>query len=152
MAPEYAMDGLFSVKSDVFSFGVLVLEIISGQKNRGFYYENQELNLLSHAWNFWIEGKDMELMDPLAGDNYSTSEVTRCIQVALLCVQERAEDRPIMSSVVLMLSSETITISNPKPPGFSLRRNPLESDSSSCKPDMTYYTVNQISLTMPDGR
>ncbi|KAL9687827.1 hypothetical protein QQ045_032234 [Rhodiola kirilowii] len=152
MAPEYAMDGLFSVKSDVFSFGVLVLEIISGQKNRGFYYENQELNLLSHAWNFWIEGKDMELMDPLAGDNYSTSEVTRCIQVALLCVQERAEDRPVMSSVVLMLSSETITISNPKPPGFSLRRNPLESDSSSCKPDMTYYTVNQISLTMPDGR
>ncbi len=49
MAPKYAMDGLFSVKSDVFSFGVLVLEIISGKKNRGFYYANNELNLLGHV-------------------------------------------------------------------------------------------------------
>lgn len=43
------MDGLFSVKSDVFSFGVLVLEVISGKKNRGFYYANNELNLLGHV-------------------------------------------------------------------------------------------------------
>lgn len=49
MSPEYAMDGLFSIKSDVFSFGVLVLEIISGKKNRGFYYANNELNLLGHV-------------------------------------------------------------------------------------------------------
>ena len=49
MSPEYAMDGLFSVKSDVFSFGVLVLEIISGKKNRGFYYANNELNLLGYV-------------------------------------------------------------------------------------------------------
>jgi len=49
MAPEYAMDGQFSEKSDVFSFGALVLEIISGKKNRGFYYANNELNLLGHV-------------------------------------------------------------------------------------------------------
>lgn len=49
MSPEYAMDGLFSVKSDAFSFGVLVLEVISGKKNRGFYYQNNELNLLGHV-------------------------------------------------------------------------------------------------------
>lgn len=49
MSPEYAMDGLFSVKSDVFSFGVLVLEVISGKKNRGFYYSNNELNLLAYV-------------------------------------------------------------------------------------------------------
>lgn len=48
MAPEYALDGLFSIKSDVFSFGVLVLEIISGKKNRGFYYSD-ELNLLGYV-------------------------------------------------------------------------------------------------------
>ena len=48
MSPEYAMDGLFSVKSDVFSFGVLVLEILSGKKNRGFYF-SEELNLLGHV-------------------------------------------------------------------------------------------------------
>ena len=49
MSPEYAMDGLFSVKSDVFSFGVLVLEIVTGKKNRGFYFQNNERNLLGHV-------------------------------------------------------------------------------------------------------
>jgi len=49
MAPEYAMDGLFSTKSDVFSFGVLVLEIVSGKKNRGFYNADHELNLLGYV-------------------------------------------------------------------------------------------------------
>lgn len=49
MSPEYAMDGIFSVKSDVFSFGVLVLEIISGKKNRGVYISNHRINLLGHV-------------------------------------------------------------------------------------------------------
>lgn len=49
MSPEYAIDGLFSVKSDVFSFGVLVLEIASGKKNRGFYHPDHDLNLLGHV-------------------------------------------------------------------------------------------------------
>ena len=49
MSPEYAVDGLFSVKSDVFSFGVLVLEIVSGKRNRGFYNADHHLNLLGHV-------------------------------------------------------------------------------------------------------
>lgn len=49
MSPEYAMDGLFSMKSDVFSFGVLVVEIVTGKKNRGFYHTNNQLNLLAHV-------------------------------------------------------------------------------------------------------
>lgn len=49
MSPEYAMDGIFSVKSDVFSFGVLVLEVISGKKNRGVYSNSHHVNLLSHV-------------------------------------------------------------------------------------------------------
>lgn len=49
MAPEYAIDGQFSVKSDVFSFGILVLEIVSGKKNKGFYHPNHDLNLIGHV-------------------------------------------------------------------------------------------------------
>ncbi|THG08287.1 hypothetical protein TEA_006530 [Camellia sinensis var. sinensis] len=49
MSLECAIDGLFSVKSDVFSFGILVLEIVSGKKNRGFYHPGHRLNLLGHA-------------------------------------------------------------------------------------------------------
>lgn len=49
MPPEYAIDGHFSVKSDVFSFGVLVLEIITGTTNRGFHHPDHDLNLLGHV-------------------------------------------------------------------------------------------------------
>lgn len=49
MSPEYAMDGVFSIKSDVFSFGVLVLEIVSGKRNRGFYHSELDLNLLRYV-------------------------------------------------------------------------------------------------------
>ncbi|OIW10497.1 hypothetical protein TanjilG_00435 [Lupinus angustifolius] len=151
MSPEYAMDGIFSVKSDVFSFGVLVLEIISGKKNRGFYYANKEWNLLGHSWKQWIEGNALELIDSSIGDLYSQSEVLRCIQVGLLCVQEHAEDRPTMSSVVLMLSSETAVMAQPKNPGFCLGRNLAETDSSSSKQDES-FTVNHVTVTMLEAR
>lgn len=49
LSPEYIIDGLFSTKSDVFSFGVLVLEIVSGKRNRGFAHEDHHFNLLGHV-------------------------------------------------------------------------------------------------------
>ncbi|GKV19194.1 hypothetical protein SLEP1_g29484 [Rubroshorea leprosula] len=152
MSPEYAMDGLFSTKSDVFSFGVLVLEIVSGKKNRGFYHSNSELNLLGHAWRLWKEGKGLELIDPVVGSSYADQEVMRCIQVGLLCVQESAEDRPTMHTVVLMLSSETATMPQPKTPGFCLGRSAVETDSSSSKQEDQTFTVNQVTVTMLDAR
>ncbi|RVW37237.1 G-type lectin S-receptor-like serine/threonine-protein kinase [Vitis vinifera] len=57
MSPEYAIDGLYSTKSDVFSFGVLVLEIVSGKRNRGFSHPDHSLNLLGHAWTLYMEGR-----------------------------------------------------------------------------------------------
>ncbi|KAI3766676.1 hypothetical protein L2E82_16745 [Cichorium intybus] len=55
ISPEYAVHGRFSIKSDVFSFGVLVLEIVSGKKNRGFSHEGHRDNLLGHAWRLFKE-------------------------------------------------------------------------------------------------
>jgi hypothetical protein len=49
MAPEYAIDGLFSIKSDVFSFGILLLEILGGKKNRGSFHPDHSLNLVGHV-------------------------------------------------------------------------------------------------------
>ncbi|XP_034927215.1 receptor-like serine/threonine-protein kinase SD1-8 [Populus alba] len=151
MSPEYAMDGLFSVKSDVFSFGVLVLEIVCGEKNRGFYHSNSELNLLGNVWRQWKDGNGLEVLDISVGSSYCPSEVLRCIQVGLLCVQERAEDRPTMASAVLMLSSETASMPQPKTPGYCLGRNPFETDSSSSKQDES-FTVNQVTVTVLDAR
>ncbi|KAI3912732.1 hypothetical protein MKW92_039044 [Papaver armeniacum] len=125
MSPEYAVDGHFSVKSDVFSFGVLVLEIISGKRNRGFYHDNHHHNLLGHAWILWNEGIPCELMESGLGDSNSASslEVLRCIQVGLLCVQQLPEDRPSMSDVVFMLSSKNSLLPEPKQPGFFVERS-----------------------------
>ncbi|KAF3674093.1 putative serine/threonine-protein kinase receptor [Capsicum annuum] len=151
MSPEYAMDGLFSVKSDVFSFGVLVLEIVTGKKNRGFYNQNNHLNLLGHAWRLWKDGTSLELLDPSVGEPFSLSEVMRCIQVGLLCVQEQAEDRPNMATAVLMLGSESASLPQPKNPGFCLGRRTLDSDSYSTNYEET-CTVNQVTVTAIDGR
>ncbi|KAK4849852.1 hypothetical protein QYF36_001394 [Acer negundo] len=63
MSPEYATDGNFSLKSDIFSFGVLLLEIVSGKKNRGFCHPDHHLNLLGHAWVLWNNGRALEVKD-----------------------------------------------------------------------------------------
>ncbi|KAL4349353.1 hypothetical protein AHAS_Ahas10G0033500 [Arachis hypogaea] len=151
MSPEYAMDGNFSIKSDVFSFGVMVLEIITGKKNREFYSDNNELNLLGNVWRHWHEGTALTLIDPSIGNSYAESKVMRCIHISLLCVQERAEDRPTMSSVILMLSSEAPSMPKPKIPGFSARTNYPEIDSSSNKQN-DIWSVNQVTITMLDAR
>ncbi|KAI3680606.1 hypothetical protein L6452_35379 [Arctium lappa] len=150
MSPEYAMDGLFSIKSDVFSFGVLVLEIVSGKKNRGFYYADNQLNLLGHTWRLWKEGKGLELLDESVGVDFSKDEVLRCVQIGLLCVQEQADDRPKMSKVLLMLSSEAVQLPQPKYPGFCLGKRHFEAESSSKQDESV--TVNEVTVTILDGR
>ncbi|RVW81565.1 Receptor-like serine/threonine-protein kinase SD1-8 [Vitis vinifera] len=106
MSPEYALEGLFSTKSDVFSFGVLLLEILSGKKNTGFY-QTDSLNLLGYAWDLWKDSRGQELMDPGLEETSPTHILLRYINVGLLCVQESADDRPTMSDVVSMLGNES---------------------------------------------
>ncbi|XP_060669938.1 G-type lectin S-receptor-like serine/threonine-protein kinase SD1-13 [Ziziphus jujuba] len=106
MAPEYAIGGQFSVKSDVFSFGILMLEIVSGKKNRGFYHLGDNLNLVGYAWKLWEEERSQELIDECFRDSCTLLEVLRCIHVSLLCVQQLPEDRPSMSTLILMLGDE----------------------------------------------
>ncbi|KAL2475519.1 G-type lectin S-receptor-like serine/threonine-protein kinase [Abeliophyllum distichum] len=148
MSPEYAMSGHFSVKSDVFSYGVIVLEIISGKKNWGFNHPDHDYNLLGHAWKLWNEGSYLELIDTKLDESLSINEVERCIQVGLLCVQQRAEDRPTMSSVVLMLSTGNAELPQPKEPGFA--ETSVKIDSSSSHPSC--YTGNEITITNIEGR
>ncbi|XP_042063968.1 G-type lectin S-receptor-like serine/threonine-protein kinase SD1-1 isoform X2 [Salvia splendens] len=124
MAPEYAFDGKFSMKSDVFSMGVVILEIVSGKRNRGFKCALGYQNLLEQAWLLWKENRELELMDPCYNKSYVEWQVRRCIQVGLLCVQNAAEERPMMPSVVLMLSSEDTVLPQPKRPAFFMQSEP----------------------------
>ncbi|KAL9317352.1 hypothetical protein ACSQ67_013869 [Phaseolus vulgaris] len=117
MAPEYAMQGHFSVKSDVFSFGVLILEIVSGQKNSGINNGENMEDLLSFAWRNWKEGKAINIVDPSLNSN-SRNEMLRCIHIGLLCVQENLVDRPNMTNIMLMLNSYSLSLPIPAEPAF----------------------------------
>ncbi|KAK2354483.1 receptor serine/threonine-protein kinase SD1-7 [Trifolium repens] len=117
MSPEYAMEGLFSIKSDVFSFGVLLLEIVSGKKNTRFFQTNS-LNLLGYAWDLWINNSGINLMDSTLNDTYSKHLVLRYINIGLLCVQQSSADRPTMSDVISMIGNDTVPLPYPKSPAF----------------------------------
>ncbi|KAL8475742.1 hypothetical protein ACS0TY_028414 [Phlomoides rotata] len=117
MAPEYIISGKFSVKLDIFSIGVILLEIVSGKKNRGFECSCDHFHsLVGHAWLLWKENKSVELMDECLKDTFVESELKRCIHVGLLCVQQIAEDRPVMSSVLFMLGNDEAILPEPKEP------------------------------------
>ncbi|XP_035541652.1 cysteine-rich receptor-like protein kinase 4 [Juglans regia] len=117
--PEYVKKGVYSTKSDVYSFGVLLLQIISGKRNAYYYGLDESLNLLDYAYELWKEGKGMELMDPVLDDTISSLKLIRCMQTALLCVQETAKDRPSMLEVSSMLKNESAVLTIPKKPAFS---------------------------------
>ncbi|XP_076931275.1 G-type lectin S-receptor-like serine/threonine-protein kinase SD1-1 [Bidens hawaiensis] len=149
MAPEYAADGLFSIKSDVFSFGVLVLEIVMGKRNRGFSHKEHKNNLIGHVWGLHKEGKSLELVAESLTESVNLPEILQSIHVGLLCVQQRPEDRPNMASVVLMFGSETELLP-PKPPGFFCEKATTDNGSSSS----TYGTssTNELTVTMLNAR
>ncbi|KAK7401188.1 hypothetical protein VNO78_12509 [Psophocarpus tetragonolobus] len=119
MSPEYAMLGQFSVKSDVFSFGVIILEIISGKRNvncSGVDFDD----LLSHAWKKWKESKPLELLDPTLEHPFSEKEIRRCIQIALLCVQGNPDQRPMMATIALYFNCDPVVdlLPLPQEPAF----------------------------------
>ncbi|XP_061376508.1 cysteine-rich receptor-like protein kinase 10 [Gastrolobium bilobum] len=122
MAPEYAMEGLYSIKSDVYGFGVLLLEIITGSRNAGFYHSKSFPSLLAYAWHLWNEGKGLELNDPFLYDSCPEDQFLRYLNIGLLCVQEDAYERPSMASVVLMMKNESATLGQPERPPFSVGR------------------------------
>uniref|UniRef100_A0A0D9XSY2 Protein kinase domain-containing protein n=1 Tax=Leersia perrieri TaxID=77586 RepID=A0A0D9XSY2_9ORYZ len=127
MAPEYAMFGQYSVKSDVFSFGVLILEIVTGKRSMGSYGDHeQSFSLLDLIWQRWNRGTILELVDPSlsvsgAGRQCSLQidQLLGCIHVALLCVQENPADRPKLSAVTTMISGgSSASLQPPSRPAF----------------------------------
>ncbi|KAF3455681.1 hypothetical protein FNV43_RR00323 [Rhamnella rubrinervis] len=143
MSPEYAMHGLYSTKSDVFSFGVLLLEIISSRKSTECINGSHFPNLIGHVWELWNDGKVLDIVDPLC-QSFSTDEVSRGIHIGLLCVQEAATERPTMSDVIFMLANET-TLPLPNTPAFTSHY----ADSSKSSGAISW---NRVSITALEGR
>ncbi|XP_071682853.1 G-type lectin S-receptor-like serine/threonine-protein kinase B120 [Lolium perenne] len=147
MSPEYVMGGAFSVKSDTYSFGVLILEIVSGLKISSPQLIMNFSSLTTYAWRLWQDGKATELVHSSVIQSCPL-HVLRCIHVGLLCVQDHPDDRPLMSSVIFMLENESALLPAPKQPAYFAMQNwetqgPRESMENS---------ANGVSITTLEGR
>ncbi|CAI9784046.1 unnamed protein product [Fraxinus pennsylvanica] len=105
LAPEYAMRGHLTEKADVFGFGVVALEIVSGRANSDSRLEEDRIYLLEWAWHLHESNRGMELVDTNLSA-FNEDEVKRVIGVALLCSQTSPTQRPSMSRVVAMLCGD----------------------------------------------
>ncbi|KAL2931593.1 Cysteine-rich receptor-like protein kinase 25 [Bienertia sinuspersici] len=152
MSPEYAMHGRFSVKSDVYSFGVLLLEIICGQRNNTFYQSGYAEDLLTYAWKKWKEGMIMDIVDPIIRDSCASNEVMTCIKLGLLCVQQSANKRLTMATVMQKLDSHSNNLPDPEKPGFFINNRSIESNLSEENSKSMVWSVNDMSMTGVEPR
>ncbi|KAL8462723.1 hypothetical protein ACS0TY_033662 [Phlomoides rotata] len=128
MAPEYVMQGMFSVKSDVYSFRVLLLEI---------------------AWELWRKNSALELMDSTLSNSCVIEQVLRCIHIGLLCVENHALDRPTIEVVVSMLKKESKSLGMPTSPAFITRNNVFEGAEKSAN---EIRNANEVTVSEMEGR
>ncbi|WOG91265.1 hypothetical protein DCAR_0310513 [Daucus carota subsp. sativus] len=119
LSPEYAISGRLTRKSDIYSYGVLLLEIVSGRSVVAFDMERGEQFLVDKAWEMYNADELVQLVDPELKGDFLEEEAVRFMKVGLLCVQETSKLRPRMSSVIKMLNNEIkIEQSKISQPGF----------------------------------
>ncbi|XP_040987429.1 cold-responsive protein kinase 1-like isoform X2 [Juglans microcarpa x Juglans regia] len=106
LAPEYAIRGQVTRKADIYSFGVLLIEIVSGRNNTNKRLPAEEQYLLERAWVLHEKGELLRLVDASLSDDFNVEEACRFLKIGLLCTQDKPKLRPSMSTVVKMLLGE----------------------------------------------
>ncbi|KAI7738158.1 hypothetical protein M8C21_007541 [Ambrosia artemisiifolia] len=143
LAPEYVLGGQLTLKADVYSFGVLVLETISGKSSSLSSWGTTQKVLLEWAWELYQEGRLIELVDHDL-KTYPKDEVIKYIKVAFFCTQATANRRPTMSQVVEMLSRNVkLNEKELTPPGFfqDSSENKKASDASTSRQISSFPTT-----------
>ncbi|KAJ0983585.1 hypothetical protein J5N97_011840 [Dioscorea zingiberensis] len=155
------LEGVFSVKSDVFSFGVILIGDCDWKEECWLLSEWQLFQpaRLCEAWDLWSDGSWLELVDPVINDDtLHALELHRCIHVALLCVQDSACHRPTMSEVIALLGNEndSASLTAPKKPVFfsvSIATQTVDVKSSpSFSNAKQTCSLNHLSLTTMHAR
>ncbi|KAK4411833.1 putative LRR receptor-like serine/threonine-protein kinase [Sesamum angolense] len=120
-APEYAIGGHLSEKVDTYSFGVVILEIISGRRSSDMNADSDTGFLLEEAWKLYESGMHLKLADEtLNSSEYTAEEVKKLVEIALTCTQSPAASRPTMSEVlVMLLGDRSAEQKGPTRPSFS---------------------------------
>ncbi|KAF7834637.1 putative LRR receptor-like serine/threonine-protein kinase [Senna tora] len=118
LAPEYALRGHLTEKADVFSFGVVALEIVSGRPNSDSSFEGEKMYLLQWAWHLHENNRVIDLVDPRLSSDFNEEQVRRIVGISLLCTQASPLLRPSMSRVVAMLSGDIEVSTVSSKPGY----------------------------------
>ncbi|XP_051131923.1 putative serine/threonine-protein kinase isoform X2 [Andrographis paniculata] len=109
ISPEYAHSGHLTRKSDIYSFGVVLLEIMSGQPIVDYHVQQGDLFLVEKAWELYNAGKLLDLVDPAMNGEFPNEEAIRFLKLGLLCVQETTRLRPTISEAMKMMTNEINT-------------------------------------------
>ena len=116
-----------------------------------FTIEVSSMTLLNfQAWDLWMDGKALDIVDSSLGQAYPVHEVSRCIQIGLLCVQEQAMDRPTMIEIVFMLGNET-TLPAPNKPAFINRKN-INNGQDSSNSAGAPGSINDVTISELEAR
>ncbi|XP_057415446.1 cysteine-rich receptor-like protein kinase 44 [Lotus japonicus] len=131
-APEYAIRGELSEKADIYSFGVLVLEIICCRKNTDLTLPSQMQYLPEYGWKLYEKSMVMDLVDPkLREDGFVEKDVMQAFHVAFLCLQPLPDMRPAMSEIVALLTFKIDMVTTPMRPAFLDRRRKMDEEHHS---------------------
>ncbi|KAL5572757.1 hypothetical protein UlMin_022354 [Ulmus minor] len=118
LAPEYLAHGRLTEKVDVYSFGVLVLEIVSGVRNNHYLNETSFETLVAHAWKHFQSNTMSEIIDKTIEDEEDIKEAERIVQIGLICTQASPSLRPTMTKVRQMLKQNDVELPKPSQPPF----------------------------------
>ncbi|CAI0456165.1 unnamed protein product [Linum tenue] len=145
MAPEYLVRGQLTEKADVYSFGVLVLEIVSGKRCNAVIGESN--SLLQAVWPVWFyyrTNRLIEAVDPSLDSDFPADEALKVLRIGLLCSQASVSLRPSMGQVIEMLTNRDCEIAAPSQPPF-MRGTDLMDPDASFRSRSTYSSVSGVS-------
>uniref|UniRef100_A0A0E0NES5 SCP domain-containing protein n=1 Tax=Oryza rufipogon TaxID=4529 RepID=A0A0E0NES5_ORYRU len=134
-------------QTDIFSFGVIILEILTGRRNTISSETIWTEHLLSYVWENWTRGTITEIVDPSLRCRSAESEILKCIHIGLLCVQENPGDRPRMSNVILMIVGKSTTLPAPSRPAFLFRlndENHIHHGINNLNPSLNKVTITEL--------
>ncbi|XP_023882769.1 probable LRR receptor-like serine/threonine-protein kinase At1g56140 isoform X2 [Quercus suber] len=149
LAPEYAMRGHLTEKADVFAFGVVALELVSGRPNSDSSLEEEKIYLLEWAWQLHENNREVDLADSKLSE-FNEEEVKRLIGVSLLCTQASPTLRPSMSRVVAMLSGDIEVSTVTSRPGYltDWKYNDITSVTSEVAIDTSCFNSSSANTNM----
>ncbi|CAL1381210.1 unnamed protein product [Linum trigynum] len=121
MAPEYVVRGKLTEKADVYSFGIVLIEVVTGRRSNSF--SRNPYSIIQTVWNLYESGDLCEAVDPDLQGDFQREEATRLLEIGLLCVQASADLRPSMSVVAKMVVGDHEIPTPTQPPFLNHQHN-----------------------------